>query len=275
LTVQLFEKTSTGLRVRLLAIIFILIGPLAIFQALELYQVRTTRTRIAQERAYELAKAGAARFQDTIDDVHTVLDLLSRVPDVTNGSPETCARFLKDVAASHQWARSLSLVGANQKIVCSTNADAVAFDLTERPWFQSARANGAFSVSDFLVNQVNGVPTTFATFFYQNSQNREQQALTASIDLAWFDRLAATFGEKQDTLVLLVDSGGVILSRYPVALIPGNARVSKAFLNDISTTRNGLFAGMDPDGNGRSARLPFQKRMRMSSWASITPRRSG
>jgi signal transduction histidine kinase/DNA-binding response OmpR family regulator len=251
LTVQLFEKTSTGLRIRLLAIIFILIGPLAIFQALELYQVRTTRTRIAQERAYELAKAGAARFQDTIDDARTVLDLLSRVPDVTNGSPETCARFLKDVAASHQWARSLSLIGANQKVVCSTNADAIAFDLTGRSWFEGARKIGAFSISDFLVNQVSGVPTTFASLFYQNSQNREQQALTASIDLAWFDRLAATFGEKQDALVLLVDSGGVILSRYPVAQIPGNARVSTAFLNDISTTGNGLFAGTDPDGNRR------------------------
>jgi signal transduction histidine kinase/DNA-binding response OmpR family regulator len=249
--VQLSEKTSTGLRVRLLAIIFILIGPLAIFQALELYQVRITRTRITQERAYELAKAGAARFQDTIDDVHTVLDLLSRVPDVTNGQPDTCARFLKDVAASHQWARSLSLIGANQKVVCSTNADAIAFDLTGRAWFEDARKIGAFGISDFLVNQVSGVPTTFATLFYQNSQNREQQALTASIDLAWFDRLAATFGEKQDALVLLVDSGGVILSRYPVALIPGNARVSTAFLNDISTTGNGLFAGTDPDGNRR------------------------
>ena len=110
--------------------------------------------RIAQERAYELAKAGAARFQDTIDDVHTVLDLLSRVPEVTNGSPETCARFLKDVAASHQWARSLSLIGANQKVVCSTNADAIAFDLTGRSWFQDARKIGAFIISDFLVNQV-------------------------------------------------------------------------------------------------------------------------
>jgi signal transduction histidine kinase/CheY-like chemotaxis protein/HPt (histidine-containing phosphotransfer) domain-containing protein len=251
LTVQLFEKTSTGLRVRLLAIIFILIGPLAILQALELYQVRTTRTRITQERAYELAKAGAARFQDTIDDVHTVLDLLSRVPDVVSGSPETCAKFLEDVAASHQWARSLSLIGANQRIVCSTNADAVAFDLAQRPWFQRARERGAFSISDFLVNQVNGVPTTFATLFYQNSQRGEQQALMASIDLAWFDRLAATFGEKQDALVLLVDSGGVILSRYPVARIPGNARVSGKFLDDINTLKESMFAAIDPDGGER------------------------
>jgi signal transduction histidine kinase/CheY-like chemotaxis protein len=190
-------------------------------------------------------------MQSTSDAVHTVLDLLSRVPDVTNGSPEICAKFLKDVAASHQWARSLSLIGVNQKVVCSTNADAVAFDLTARPWFQNAREIGAFSVSDFLVNQVSGVPTTFATLFYQNSRSHEPQALTASIDLAWFDRVAATFGEKRDALVLLVDSRGVVLSRYPLAMIPGNARVSSVFLNDIFTTRNGLFVGADPDGTER------------------------
>jgi signal transduction histidine kinase/DNA-binding response OmpR family regulator len=235
----------------LLAIILILIVPLAIFQMLELYQVRKTRTRITQERAFELAKAGAARFQDTIDDVRTVLDLLSRVPEVTTGSSEACVGFLKDVAGSHQWARSLSLIGGNQRVICSTNADAIAFDLTKRPWFQRARESGAFSVSDFLVNQVSSVPTTFATLFYENSRTGEKQALTASIDLAWFDRLAATFGEKQDSLVLLVDSGGVVLSRYPMALIPGNARISAAFLNDISTTKNGLFGGVGPDGRER------------------------
>jgi signal transduction histidine kinase/CheY-like chemotaxis protein/HPt (histidine-containing phosphotransfer) domain-containing protein len=249
--VQLFKKTSTGLRVRLLAIILLLIVPIAVFDAVGLLQVRVTRIRITQERAYELAKAAAARYQDTVDDVHTVLDLLSRVPEVTNGSPETCAKFLKDVAVSYQWARSLSLIGANQKIVCSTNADAIAFDLAGRPWFQSARETGAFSVSDFVMNQVSGVPTTFATLFYQNSQSGEPQALMASIDLAWLDRLAARFGEKQNALVLLLDSSGVVLSRYPAARIPGNARVSREFLKEITAPRESMFAGIDPDGGER------------------------
>lgn len=251
MTVQLFEKTSTGLRVRLLAIILLLIVPIAVFDTVGLLQVRTTRIRITQERAYELAKAAAARYQDTVDDVHTVLDLLSRVPEVTNGSPDTCAKFLKDVAAAHQWARSFSLVGANQKVVCSTNADAIAFDLTGRPWFQSARETGGFSVSDFLVNQVSSLPTTFATLFFQNSRGGEQLALTTSIDLAWFDRLAATFGKKQDALVLLIDSSGVILSRYPAARIPGNARVSQEFLKEITAPKESMFAGTDPDGGAR------------------------
>ncbi len=251
MTTQLFNRTSTGLRVRLLAIISILIGPLAVLQAVELFQVRATRTRITQERAYELAKASAARFQDTIDDAHTVLDLLSRVPQVVNSSPEICASFLRDVAASHKWARAFALIGEDEKIACSTNPRAIGFDLTARPWFQAARRSGEFSVSDFLVNQVNDAPTSFAILFYRNGLTGQTQALVGALDLAWFDRLAATFGERQNALVLLVDSTGVILSRYPTSSIPGNARVSSRLLNDISAPNTGLFTGIDPEGSER------------------------
>jgi PAS domain S-box-containing protein len=251
LIVQLFNRTSTSLRIRLLAIISILIGPLAVLQAVELFQVRATRTRITQERAYELAKASAARFQDTIDDAHTVLDLLSRVPQVVNSSPEICASFLRDVAASHKWARAFALIGEDEKIACSTNPRAIGFDLTARPWFQAARRSGEFSVSDFLVNQVNDAPTSFAILFYRNGLTGQTQALVGALDLAWFDRLAATFGEKQNALVLLVDSTGVILSRYPTSSIPGNARVSSQLLNDISAPNTGLFRGIDPEGSER------------------------
>jgi signal transduction histidine kinase/DNA-binding response OmpR family regulator len=251
LTAQLSRQTSTGLRVRLLAIILILIAPIAVFDAVGLNQVRTTRIRITQERAFELAQAGAARFQDTIDDAHTVLDLLSRVPQVINSSPETCASFLRDVAASHKWARAFALIGEDQKIACSTNPDAIGFDLTARPWFQAARRSGDFSVSDFLVNQVNGAPTSFASLFYRNGITGQMQALVAGLDLAWFDRLAAAIGEKQNALVLLTDRSGVILARYPLSPIPGNARVSKQLQTELSAPKESLFAGIDPDGKER------------------------
>jgi signal transduction histidine kinase/DNA-binding response OmpR family regulator len=235
----------------LLAIILILIGPLAVLQVLEIYQVRTTRARTTQERALELAKAGAARFQDTIDDTRTVLDLLSRVSDVTQSSPDQCSGFLKDTPATHQWARSLSLVDENQKVVCSTNPAAIGFDVSDRQWFQDARKTGGFNVSGFFVNQISGMPTTFAALFFQDGKSQKQWALIASLDLSWFDRIAAIVGEKQQAIVLLVDSGGVILSRYPKSPIPGNARISPSFLADISSSERPMFVGRDPEGADR------------------------
>ena len=251
MTAQLSRRASAGLRVRLLAVILILIIPIAAFVTVGLLQVKTTRIRIAQERAYEVAKAGAARFQDTIDDIQTVLDILSRVPEVTNGSPDACARFLRDTAIAHQWARSLSLIGEDQKVACSTSSAAVGFDVSDRPWFQEARKKDGFSVSGFFINQVSGMPTTFAARFFHNSLNQRPQALIASLDLGWFDHLAATFGEKQNVLVLLTDHNGVILARYPQSPIPGNARLSEKFLGELTGRNEALFSGMDPDGKER------------------------
>ncbi|WP_375413208.1 PAS-domain containing protein [uncultured Bradyrhizobium sp.] len=49
----------------------------------------------------------------------------------------------------------------------------------------------------------------------------------------------------------MIDGGGVVLSRYPAAQIPGNARVSARFLNDISAANESMFAGIGPDGSER------------------------
>ena len=177
LSASLFDRTSTSLRVRLIAIIAALIVPLAILQIIELYQVKTTRTRITQERAYELARAGAERYQDTIDDVRSVLNTVSHVADVISGSPETCSSFLSAVARSHGWARSVSAVNQQQRIICSSDERAIGFDLSGRPWFQHAFAQGGFSVSDFFVSQVSGAPTTWAS--HENSRINASAMVTS------------------------------------------------------------------------------------------------
>lgn len=248
---SILSEKNTGARLRLLAIILALIVPLAIFQTLGIFQVRSTRIKITQQHAYELAKTGAARYQDTIDDVRSTLGLLSRVSEVTEHSADGCALFLNDITNTHEWARSISLVGSDQRIICSVNPRAVGFDLSERPWFRSALKAGDFSVSDFFISQVNGAPSTFATLFFRDRQSQERKALIANLDLTSFDRLAASIGTKQDALVMLVDGDGVVLSRYPAAPVAGYAHVSSKLLGQINATNDGLFAGTDPDGKER------------------------
>lgn len=246
-----FDRTSTSLRIRLIVIILILVGPLAVFQALEFWQVKTTRTRITQQQAYDLAKAAAARYQDTIDDVQSVLGLLSRVKDVTDAPQEACSRFLSEIVPSHAWARTLFLVDKSGRVSCSTNPASLGFDLSKREWFQKAKAAGPFSVSEFLVSQVSGLPSSFALLFFRNQTSGEEQAIATNLDLAWFDRLAAATNQRADALMMFVDADGIVLSRHPAAIVPGFARVSPTLRSAIFTPHDGLFTGMDPDGKER------------------------
>ncbi|MBI3700835.1 MAG: PAS-domain containing protein [Afipia sp.] len=254
MTANSFDRTSASLRIRLLAIIAILLVPLAILQTVELVRVKDGRTRITQDRAYELAKAGASRYQDTIDDVRSVLDILSRVAQVTNGTPESCAAFLASVKRSHAWARSFSVVNDQQRIVCSMNPKALGFDLAGRAWFQKARTQGDFSVSDFFISQLNGAPSTFAAQFYRDSRTDTQQAIIANLDLDWFNRLATQIGGvRDDTLILLMDGNGVVLARFPALGEAGTyPRVPASFLSEVLAHKEkGVFSGLDPEGRER------------------------
>ncbi len=245
------QKTSTSLRIRLIAIILILVGPLAVFQALELWQVKTGRTLLTQQQAYDLAKAAAARYQDTVDDIHSVLSLLSRVPQVTDASPEACARFLSGIVPSHSWARTFFLADKSGRVTCSTNPAAIGFDLSVREWFKTAKAAGPFSVSDFVVSQVSGMPSSFAIFSFRNEITGEEQTVATGLSLAWFDRLAEATNQRPDALMMLVDNEGIVLSRHPRPLIPGYARIASRLKQDIFQPHESLFAGIDPDGQER------------------------
>lgn len=245
------DRTSTSLRIRLIAIILILVGPLAAFQALELWQVKAGRTRLTQQQAFDLAKAAAARYQDTVDDIRSVLSLLSRVRDVTDAPPEACARFLSGIAPSHSWARTFFLADRSGRVTCSTNPAAIGFDLSVREWFQKAKASGPFSVSDFVVSQVSGMPSSFAIFSFRNETTGEEQTVATGLNLAWFDRLAEATNQRPDALMMLVDHGGIVLSRHPRAIIPGYTRIASKLMRDINLQHESLFAGIDPDGQER------------------------
>lgn len=236
------EQASTQLRLKLLGIIVCLLTPLAVFQALEFYQVRTTRTRITQERAFELAKAAAARFQDAIDDSRSTLEMLSRISEFADGRDWDCTRTLHEIAKARPWVRHIG-ISDDRKVVCSTNPASIGFDLSRRDWYLAAERDGGFSVSDFLISEVSQTPSTFAA--YIPPQGR--RAYMINLDLAWLDRLAEIVAENRDIAIVAVDSRGVTLARYPVPLIPGHAKLPASLMGKLET-QNGLFESPDLDG---------------------------
>jgi hypothetical protein len=78
---------------------------------------------------------------------------------VTASAPRgsQCTALLDDFVKDIPWVSSLSVVGADGRIGCSTEPRAVGLDVGDRSYLRQALSSGQFVMSDYM----SGVPSAF------------------------------------------------------------------------------------------------------------------
>ncbi len=75
-----------------------------------------------------------------------------------------CSQYLTDLTTNIPWIRDLSVASTDGRIKCSTEPLALGLNVSDRPHFQDALNSREFALSDYLINQINQVPSLVATF---------------------------------------------------------------------------------------------------------------
>ena len=106
-------------------------------------------------------------------------------------SPENCGRFLAGATSDAPWITGLSIVGANGRVACSTVANSIGFDLSDRPYFQEALRTqdlrGRRSGGRTLARRVRLVAAMPAL----EEDGGADSVIAASFELQWIDRVGA------------------------------------------------------------------------------------
>jgi len=242
-------SSRTGRRRRLTLLVLAAVGPIAAFVAYQIYEIRGRRIHEALQRAHEYARLGSERFEGVIAEGRTVLELASKVPDVTNGPAGACQEFLISLGRARRWASAMWVVGEDGHVRCSTVANAVGLDLSNREEYRQAVAAPGFFVSDFFVGKLTNLPLAVATLRTRNQMTGEVVLLAVTLDLSWFDRLAADIGERASAGILLLDSKGTLLSRFPTdAGLIGRNISDEATIRAILIGTEGQLEGTALDG---------------------------
>lgn len=140
------------------------------------------------------------------------------------------------------------VVGENGRVRCSTIENGVGLDVSEREEYRRAAASGRFFVSDFFVSKLRNLPLAIATLPVR-SQSGERLLLAITLDLSWFDRLSATMGERTTAAILLLDSKGTVLSRYPYdKTLIGRNFATHSTIQSMLKASDGRFEGTRLDG---------------------------
>ena len=206
------RKALLSIRSRLIVVALLAITPLMIERVRSLERGRAERVELARTRVADLARGGAASQREVIFSMRAMLQVVARVfakmpPDLAD-----CNKTLADFTSNVAWIRSLSLIGPDGRVKCSTEANASGLNLSDRPYFQNALRSRDFALSDYLISRANQLPSLFATFPVVRDEGAVSGVVMASINLRWIGDLAEAAVRRSGTAVAVIDGSGTLIA---------------------------------------------------------------
>jgi diguanylate cyclase (GGDEF)-like protein len=221
-TSKLTAKPVFGIRLRLMLLALLAVVPLTLDRVRVLEASRTERIEIATNEMMELASRGAEQQNEMVITVRALVQAAAR-SYVTASAPrgEQCADLLDGFIRDMLWISSLSVVGADGKINCSTEPKAEGLNISDRSYFRRALNSGEFVMSDYLKGRATGLSLMIASFA-TTTKSSEPVVVIAAMNLEWMGGFAALVSRRPGIVVDLIDAKGTVLARYPHSVVtPG------------------------------------------------------
>lgn len=208
-------KALLGIRARLVVLALILVVPLMLDRVRLLEDTRAKQVVQAANELSELAKHTADAQREIISTVQAVLKSSAYIYAAASQEGRGCAIMRASLRVDLPWIRSLSIIGPDGVVKCSTVQTVVGLDLRDRDYFKHALEFHEFVMSDYIFSRAANLPTIMAAYPVSAIYGGQEAVIIAAIDLKWMSQLLNNRGERAGVSVFLVDSKGVILATRP------------------------------------------------------------
>jgi diguanylate cyclase (GGDEF)-like protein len=237
-----------SIRARLMLLALLAVVPLTLDRVRLLEASRTERTEMAANEALELAKRGAAAQLEMINSTRAVLEVVARGYIALARSGQSCTNFLADFAIDVPWIRALSVVGPNDRIICSTRPNVVGLNLGDRPYVQDARRSWGFVLSDYLVERSTNEAAVIASYPTMGKDESVDAIIVAPVDLQWIGRLSGLIEARHGAIAMLLDRNGTVLAEFPQRAERGRNFADHRLFRDIFAHFDGTVTAPGFDG---------------------------
>jgi len=208
-------KTSFGIRARLVVLALILVMPLMIDRLLVLENTRAHRVEMATGELAKLAEQSAAAQREMISSIEAMLRSAAYIQAASERTGRSCDILRASLRVEMPWIASLSVVGPNGRIACSTVANYVGLNIADAPYYQKTLESRGFFLSDLIVNPVTQKPMLLANYPAAAADGATPWVIIASINLEWMGHLMTGLGERPGTQAFLLDGKGIVLAAQP------------------------------------------------------------
>jgi diguanylate cyclase (GGDEF)-like protein len=205
-------KQLLGIRARLALLALILVAPLMLERARSLEDTRSKEIALASAEFSNLAKHSADAQREVISSVETILKSAAYIRASAGGVGRSCDILRASLPINLPWIRSLSIVGSDGRVQCSTLNALVGVTLGDRAAVLKARETREMVFSGFLFAKSNNQPIIIGAYPVAAISDASDSVIVAAVKLDWMSKVMDNLGGRPGVSAALVDGAGTVLA---------------------------------------------------------------
>lgn len=213
--ITLGKFTFSGVRARVLLLVALAVAPWLAITIYHAVEERRLAVDAAQENALRLARLISFDQRETITHSHTLLQALSTLPEINEGTPADCRLLLAHMLDSTQSYANIGIADAQGKLLCDAIATRKSINYSDRSWFRDALKTRRFVIGGLTISRTTGKPVIVTALPIFDAQGAVHRVVFTSIDIGWLEHLLQQVKLPTGTAVSVMDANGVILARHP------------------------------------------------------------
>ena len=203
------------MKARVLAVVLLTMVPAFVLLVFNAADERERALMLTRDSALSTVRLVATQQSQLIDSTEQMMRFVAQREALF--LPDECGPLLNDVFAASEGYRGFSVARPNGDVLCVAPARPMTQTLNtaHRSYFQKVMATGEFAIGDFQIGQVTGTPNISFGYPVRNAAG----AIAGVIWTAWsidrINKLAETWRLPQDSVVVVMDSQGTVVTRHP------------------------------------------------------------
>ncbi|MHB1951756.1 MAG: EAL domain-containing protein [Acidiferrobacteraceae bacterium] len=202
-----------GIRARLLLLVALAVLPALAVIGYSGYQDLARTRHAAREQVKTIARRIGRHEARRIRKTHRLLSVLGTLPQIRAANPSQCQSLLAALLAREPQYANFALIAADGHVVCSAVEVGHPVVPSREAFFRRVFLTRAFSLGNYEVGQMTGVPVLVAAYPLLNPKQQVTAVLIAAMKLTWLKELP-NYHLPPDALLTVLDPGGQILFRH-------------------------------------------------------------
>jgi signal transduction histidine kinase len=205
------------IRARVLAVVLLTMLPafvLIIFNAID---ERNRAVDFTRQGSLSTVRLVAAEQSQLIASTKQVMQVIASSDQLTSGDWASCETYLNRIFETTKGYVGISVARPNGDVYCTAPRRELTQTLNtaHRSYFQKVMATKDFAIGDFQLGQVTGTPNISFGYPILDSKGEIQGVIWAAWSIERLNGLARGWRLPSGTSVVLMDSQGTVVTRFP------------------------------------------------------------